>query len=144
VRRIAVGLMLILAGACVFRSQVHAQQPASVWDGVYSQKQADRGKQTYGKSCASCHGDALDGSGTNPPLSGDEFRGHWNGQTLDDLFEKMQTSMPADNPGSMTGEENADILAFILKFDGFPAGAKELPADAAALQKIRFDAAKPK
>ena len=52
--------------------------------------------------------------------------------------------MPADNPGSMTGEENADILAFILKFDGFPAGAKELPADAAALQKIRFDAAKPK
>lgn len=141
--RIAVAVILVLATACALRWQVHAQQSASVWDGVYTQEQAGRGKQAYGKSCASCHGDKLDGSGTNPPLSGDEFKGDWNGQTLDDLFEKIQTTMPADNPGQLDRQQNADILAFVLTFNGFPAGTQELSTDAAALQKIRFDAAKP-
>ena len=142
--RIAVALVLLLAAACAFRSQVHAQQSASVWDGVYTQEQAGRGKLVYAKVCASCHGDALDGSGTNPPLAGDDFKGNWNGQTLDDLYEKMQTTMPADNPGQLSREQNADILAFILTFNRFPAGAKELPADAAELQAIRFEAEKAK
>jgi S-disulfanyl-L-cysteine oxidoreductase SoxD len=102
------------------------------------------GKALYGKQCASCHGAALDGSGQAPPLAGADFKGDWNGQTTDDLFEKMQTSMPADRPGQLSREQNADILAFLLSSNGFPAGQKELPADAAALQKIRFQTAKPK
>jgi len=130
--------MLLLASA------VHAQQAASVWDGVYTQAQADRGKSTYGKECASCHGAALNGSGAVPPLAGPDFKGNWNGQTADDLFEKMQTSMPADQPGRLSREQNADILAFLFASNGFPAGQNELPTDAAALARIRFDAAKPK
>lgn len=123
---------------------IYAQPSASVWDGVYTPQQADRGKITYGKECASCHGAALDGSGTAPPLAGSDFTGNWNGQTADDLFEKMQTSMPADRPGQLSREQNADILAFLFRSNGFPAGEKELTADAAVLQKIRFEAAKPK
>src|ERR1700734_4141744 len=134
--RIAFGLALWLAGA-------YAQQSTSVWDSVYTAGQADRGKPLYGKQCASCHGAALDGSGQAPPLAGSDFKGDWNGQTVDDLFEKMQTSMPADRPGQLSREQNADILAFVLGFNGFPAGSKELPADAALLQKIRFETAKP-
>jgi mono/diheme cytochrome c family protein len=122
---------------------VAAQPAASVKDGVYTKEQADRGKTLYGKHCASCHGAALDGNGTAPPLAGADFQGNWNGQTADDLFEKIQTSMPADQPGSLSREQNADILAFLLSCNGFPAGSKELPADAALLQKIRIEAVKP-
>ena len=134
--RIACGLVLSLA------LSAYAQAPSSVWDGVYAREQAGRGKSLYGKECASCHGTALDGSGTAPPLAGPDFKNNWNGQTADDLFEKMQTSMPADQPGRLSREQNADILAFLLSSNGFPAGQKELPTDAAVLQKIRFEAAR--
>jgi len=123
---------------------IYAQPAASVWDGVYSQEQANRGRALYGQNCASCHGSALDGSGTAPPLAGADFKGNWNGQSVDDLFEKIQTSMPADQPGKLSREQNADILAFLLTSNGFPAGSKGLPTDAAALAKIRFEAAKEK
>jgi mono/diheme cytochrome c family protein len=134
--KIGIGLAL-LAGI------VQAQQPASVWDGVYSQEQASRGKAVYAKECSSCHGAALNGSGQAPPLEGADFKGNWNGQTMNDLFDKMQTSMPADRPGQLTRVQNADILAFLLSSNGFPAGAKDLPTDADVLQKIKFEAAKP-
>jgi len=125
-------------------AMVQAQPSASVWDGVYTQEQAERGKSVYAKQCASCHGAELDGSGTAPPLAGADFKGDWNGQTIDDLFEKMQTSMPADQPGRLSREQNADILAFLLSSNAFPAGPKDLPTDAAVLQTIRFESAKPK
>src|ERR1700722_20293555 len=79
---------------------LYAQPVTSVWDGVYAQAQADRGKALYGQHCASCHGATLDGSGAVPPLAGADFKGNWNGQTADALFEKIQTSMPADKPGT--------------------------------------------
>ncbi len=125
-------------------STVHAQQSASVWDGVYTSPQSDRGKSLYQKECSSCHGANLDGSGAVPPLAGADFQANWNGQTADDLLEKMQTSMPADQPGRLSREQNADILAFLFASNGFPAGQKELPASAAVLAKIRFETAKPK
>ena len=137
--RTAIGLVVFFLAAAIY-----AQQPASVWDGVYTQAQADRGKALYAKECASCHGATLDGSGQVPPLAGKDFQGNWNGQTADDLLEKMQTSMPADQPGHLSREQNADILAFLLNSNAFPTGTKELPSDASALQKIRFEAAKPK
>jgi mono/diheme cytochrome c family protein len=136
--RIAIGFILVVAAG------IFAQSPASVWDGVYAQTQADRGKMAYAKQCASCHGAALDGNGAVPPLAGADFKTNWNGQTADDLFEKVQTSMPADRPGTLSREQNADILAFLLQSNGFPAGQKDLPTDAAVLGKIRFEAAKPK
>jgi mono/diheme cytochrome c family protein len=135
--RIALGLFIIVAAA------VWAQQSASVWDGVYSEQQASRGNTFYSQECASCHGAALDGSGQAPPLAGADFKGNWNGQTVDDLFEKIQTSMPADRPGKLSREQNADILGFLLGFNGFPAGSNALPTDASVLQKIRFETAKP-
>jgi S-disulfanyl-L-cysteine oxidoreductase SoxD len=132
------GLMLLLTMA------IYAQPATSVWDGVYTQEQANRGKALYGQQCASCHGSTLDGSGTAPPLAGADFKGNWNGQTVDDLFEKIQTSMPADQPGKLSREQNADILAFLFISNGFPAGQKDLPTDAAVLAKIHFEAAKEK
>ena len=121
-----------------FTAALYAQQPASVWDGVFSAAQADRGKALYGKECASCHGKDLSGTGQAPPLEGADFTGDWKGQTADDLFEKIQTSMPADQPGRLSRAQNADILAFLFASNGYPAGPNELPSDAAELAKIHI------
>ncbi len=136
--KLRLGIVLCLAAA------LDAQPPASVWDGVYAPAQADRGKSLYAAQCASCHGAALDGSGQAPPLTGADFKSNWNGQSAGDLFEKIQATMPADRPGNLTRPQTVDILAFLLTSNGFPPGDKDLPSDAAALAKIRFEAEKPK
>lgn len=119
-----------------------AQSAKSVSDGVYSDAQAQRGTAAYQKQCASCHGADLSGQGQTPALSGDDFKASWYGQTVDDLFEEIQTSMPADNPGALTREQTADIVAFVLKSNRFPSGAADLPVDGAALKQIQFPPAK--
>jgi mono/diheme cytochrome c family protein len=117
---------------------------ASVWDGIYSVEQARKGEALYRQECASCHGEKLEGRGQAPPLTGGDFTMDWNGMTVDDLFEKMQTSMPADKPGQLSREQNATLLAFILNANKFPAGAAELPTEGERLRQIRFEAAKRK
>ena len=116
--------------------------PRSVWDGIYSDNQAARGEADFREACASCHGQKLEGRGQIPPLAGTDFISNRNGMTVGDLFEKIQVSMPADRPGQLGKEQNAGILAYILKFNKFPSGNKDLPADAEALRGIRFDADK--
>ena len=122
---------------------VRAQGRSSTRDGVYNDAQAARGQASYKTSCASCHGAALEGSGAqNPPLAGQDFTANWTGQTVGDLFEKVQTSMPADHPGALSRGTNADLVAYILKVNKLPAGKDELPSDAEALKQIQFEAAK--
>ncbi len=121
-----------------------ASSETSVWDGIYSSAQAKRGQALYVKACASCHRDDLEGHGPTPSLAGSEFRDRWDGQTLDDLFEKMQVTMPGDHPGSLSREENGVILAFILRSNEMPAGEKDLRTESDWLAKIRFQAAKSK
>jgi S-disulfanyl-L-cysteine oxidoreductase SoxD len=116
-----------------------AQAASSTRDGVYSADQAQRGKTSYGTLCSSCHGPDLAGSGPMPPLSGDDFIGNWSGQPLASLFTKIQTTMPATQPGSLTHEQTADIVAYILSANKFPAGKADLPSDADSLKKIQFD-----
>ncbi len=111
---------------------------SSVWDGVYTNAQAARGEALYKSNCASCHGGKLEGQGQAPALAGEEFSKSWKGMTLGDLFDTMRTTMPADRPGELSKQQNADILAFILKSNQYPAGAKELPADTDALNKIQI------
>jgi len=135
-------------------SVVVAEAPASVWDGVYTPDQAKRGETLYKQECAACHGDALEGNAQTeralrlervlPPLSGDVFVGNWNGRPLSDLFDKMRRTMPRDDPGKITLKQNADILAYMLKFNEFPAGKTELPPDPSLLTDTRFEAVKPK
>ena len=120
-----------------------AAPPSSVWDGVYTDAQAGRGKAGYAQFCAMCHVDNLEGSGQIPPLAGPEFLKNWDGQTLADLFDKMQETMPADAPGKLSHEQNADILSFLLQFNKFPSGSTELKYDPALLKNIPFEAKKP-
>src|SRR4051812_9010238 len=115
---------------------------ASVWDGIYSDAQAGRGAPAYREACASCHGEKLDGRSQAPPLAGNDFMFSWDGKSVGDLLERIEVSMPADRPGQLSKEQNAAILAYILNFNNFPAGSKDLSVDSALLQKVRFESNK--
>jgi mono/diheme cytochrome c family protein len=112
----------------------------SVWDGVYSKAQATRGQTTYGEECARCHGPSLGGGEGSPALSGEDFLGTWRGRTAGDLFEEIRTTMPTDDPGHLSRRQYADVTAYILSVNGFPAGEKELSSTLADLNDIRIEA----
>lgn len=124
-------------------SDVGWQDGRTTWDGVYSDEQAQRGAALYGEKCGQCHGDTLGGVESAPALTGPAFYGNWEGQPLDNLFERIRTSMPLDNPGSLSRAQNADILAHLLQVGGYPAGAAALEGQAAALTPITILTFKP-
>jgi len=115
-----------------------AAQTKTTQEGIYTDAQATRGEAIYAKSCASCHGASLEGSGQAPPLADKDFATEWDDQPLSDLFERIRTTMPGDAPGTLKPSEVADVLAFVLKKGGHTGGSVDLPADAAALKDVRF------
>lgn len=119
------------------------QESRSVWDGVYTEEQAKRGEALYLKECSNCHGQELEGADMSPALTGPAFTANWDGLTLGDLFERIRITMPADRPGSLRRQQNADILAHILSANKFPAGKTELPPEVQVLKQILFEATKP-
>lgn len=134
--RASAGLLLVLAAIA------YSQNMRSVWEGVYTAEQAKRGAALYASSCASCHGLALNGGESAPPLAGGEFMSNWNGLTVGDLFDRIRTSMPQDRPGSLTRQQNADVVAEILSVNQFPAGKSELELRSEVLKQIRISATK--
>ena len=118
-------------------------QTASIWDGVYTDAQAARGATGFSAHCANCHGVDLGGTGEAPGLSGAKFLSDFDGLSLGDLFDRIRTTMPQDNPGSLTRDEAADILAYLLKANALPAGTKDLDRRSEFLKAIGFSAAKP-
>lgn len=97
---------------------------------VYSAPQAARGEQTYMNTCVSCH----------PPAT---YKGavflNWQGRTLGDLLDFLSEKMPKNDPGSLTPKEYTQVMAFLLKINGMPAGGTDLPADLAALRRITIN-----
>jgi cytochrome c len=118
------------------------RRPHSVWDGVYTEDQAKRGIALYHQKCASCHGDKMTGGESAPPLAGGQFISNWNGLTLDVLFERIRVTMPVDNPAGVTRVSKADILAYILSMNRFPAGDAELQYKTELLKEILIEANK--
>jgi S-disulfanyl-L-cysteine oxidoreductase SoxD len=117
---------------------VFAQATPSTRDGVYTAEQAQQGKVLYDKQCANCHGPALLGSGKNAPLVGDVFLDKWTDQTMADLFMKINSTMPASDPGTMSPDETAQVLAYILSVNKFQSGQKPLPTDPDGLGAIHI------
>jgi mono/diheme cytochrome c family protein len=116
---------------------------ASVWDGVYTEEQAKRGKAIYYMRCAACHGPALEGGDMTPALSGGVFTSTWNDVSVADLFERIRISMPLDRPSTLSRAQTADVTAFLLKENKWPAGSAELPRELEALKEITIQALKP-
>jgi mono/diheme cytochrome c family protein len=116
-----------------------AQTTRSVWDGVYTADQSKRGGVVYAKECASCHGAELTGGESAPPLTGGAFLSNWNGLTVGDLFERIRQSMPLDDPGRLSRQQDADVLAFILNANEYPAGKAELDKQTEVLKLIKIE-----
>ena len=110
----------------------------SVWDRVYSDSQAARGKTVYEAQCAFCHQSDLRGQGFAPALVDDVFASRWQDGNLGDLFTIVKVTMPQDKPASLTDEENAAIVAYLLQANRYPAGQQELHPDPAALKEVVF------
>lgn len=108
-----------------------AQQKLSVWDGVYQDEQATRGKDDYEYNCGSCHIHDLSGDTIKdvPALAGPDFLDTWSGKTVKELIEYISTNMPQGSRGSLPANTVADITAYVLKFNQFPAGGEALSAD---------------
>ena len=116
-------------------------QAKSVADGVYTEAQAKRGATLYAEQCASCHGETLTGvADLFPPLTGDPFVATWQGKSVGDLYEKISTTMPALDPGSLKPEQDADVVAYILSASKYPAGTTDLAAGVEPLKEIKIDA----
>jgi mono/diheme cytochrome c family protein len=126
-----------------FSTAALAQGSSSVWDGIYTEDQAAQGAAAFAAACASCHGAALTGTGEAPALQGAQFVSDFSGLTMDRLLDRIRTTMPQDNPGSLPREQYAAILAFLMKANGFPSGAKPLDQRGEYLTGIRFDAVNP-
>jgi S-disulfanyl-L-cysteine oxidoreductase SoxD len=142
--KIAASALIPFAAVFVLHTAVHAQPPSkSIWDGIYTEEQATRGKALYSQECSSCHGGELTGGEMAPPLAGGEFMAGWDGLTVGDLFERIRISMPQNAPGSLSGQQNADILSFIFSASKFPTGTTELPKEAGILKQIKFEVKKP-
>ena len=126
------GLIVVAAGVL----SIDAAQPESVWDGVYTDEQATRGELVYQDECAFCHLDDLLGDAFATPLIEEAFTSRWEGANVGDLMTVIQVTMPADRPNTMSNEAVADVIAFLLKMNNYPAGDEELAADAATLENI--------
>jgi cytochrome c len=119
------------------------QGARTVWDGVYSEAQAKRGEAIFVDACSNCHGRTLEGQDMTPPLTGGVFMSNWDGLSVGDLTDRIRSSMPLDRPGSLSRQDNVDVVAYILRFNQFPAGKDELPIQINTLKQIVFKAAKP-
>jgi mono/diheme cytochrome c family protein len=118
---------------------VEAQSPQpngqrSTSEGVYNREQWQRGRDLYAGLCASCH----------PAVThvGPIFTKSWAGKKLSDLFGYLRERMPKNEPGSLTDQEYVDVMSYMLRLNGMPAGNHELPADSAALTKVRIDSSR--
>jgi len=131
-RRAAVGALVFASVVIVVAAQASAER--TVRDQVYSDAQAAHGKTVYDKQCSSCH----DG-GMGPGLRGDDFLATWDNKTVRRLYSRILTTMPSDDPGTVAEPDLLDLIAYLIKANGFPAGSKafESPNELNTIKIVR-------
>src|SRR5262245_40720845 len=134
------GLRSIVAVLAVCAMQGLTSAERTVWDGVYTGDQAQRGRVAYIADCASCHAEDLRGSSTAPSLVEESFAFQWDNTAVGELFVRIRTLMPSDRPNSLTPQRYRDIVAYILQANKFPSGEKELDSDVEALNQVLITA----
>lgn len=126
----------------------HAQQGSgkvSIWAGVYTAEQSKRGEAFYPGACAQCHGPRLNGATQpdqppSPAIARVGFLKKWAGKSVAELFEVVRERMPSDNPGTLTDQQAADVIAHMFAVSNIPTGSKELPASMKSLEAFVIEA----
>src|ERR1043166_5157220 len=124
-----IGLLLMTGLSTPSAQAADASTQGSGW---YSPSQASAGARDYGASCASCHGQKLEG-GAGPTLKGPAFLSKWQGKSLADLWQVTHDQMPLGAPGSLSEEKSLGVLSYILQANGYAAG--DTPLKVTALDK---------
>jgi cytochrome c len=110
----------------------------TVWDGVYTTAQANRGKAIYSAECQKCHGENLSGgfdaAEQVPALKREDFG--LTRRDLNNLYGFVLESMPRNEPGNLSAGNTVDVIAYILQQNGFPAGGTDLVPDPSVLEAI--------
>jgi cytochrome c len=97
-----------------------AQAPSkTVADGVYTEAQAKKGQAEFEAICAMCH--------RKEWFAGPEFKEHWGYGELYWVYDFIRTNMPYEMGGSLPKQTYIDVLAYILKLQGYKAGTYDLP-----------------
>ena len=128
--------------AAALAGLAEAGSRTSVWDGVFTASQAERGQTVYPGACGTCHGRRLNGAPddpdmvSTPPLARAKFLRTWEGRSLAALFEYTRATMPENNPGSLTDEEYIDVIAHMLSVSGIPTGDDALEPDPHSLARV--------
>lgn len=110
-----VAVFAVLVAACAGRGDP-PPSPAPV--GVYRAEQAARGRETFRGTCAACHAVA--------EFRGTDFAWRWRRQTAWDLYDRIATTMPLTDPGGLPAQTYADVVAYILSLNDYPAGTADL------------------
>ena len=134
----ALGAMIMLGASSALYAQGAMR---SIWDGTFTSAQADKGKALYVDKCAKCHGGTLDGNDEIPALKGSNFMADWETQSVGELINRVRTTMPIDDPGTLSTESTISIVSYMLQQNGLPTGSAELNVGTAS--QIRIDAEKP-
>jgi mono/diheme cytochrome c family protein len=126
-------VILLLTTALLAVAQVdqedHLEETRSVQSGVYTEAQAERGASVFKGTCVSCHQPGEFGDGA--------YMDGWSGQTAHDLIELIRATMPQDNPGSLKRKEYVDVVAYLFRLNGLPAGDAEM--DVSSVKWIRIE-----
>ena len=133
------GLLVLSAFVAPYPTRSNEHNERSVWSGVYTMTQAERGRAAFEVSCAGCHKPDLSGRGPIPALRGEGFTGERHGKSLADLYELIRSTMPPGRPESLSAEGYADVVAFLLSENAFPPGKGDLPSHEEALRVVVFD-----
>ncbi len=137
---VGVALACVTAGAAG-----QPVKPISVWSGVYTAAQNQRGEEIHASVCVMCHGHQLNGAGQpemppSPAIARASFLRKWTGRNVAALFMFVRQTMPPDAPGTLTDQQALDAIAHMFAVSNIPAGNRELPSDLKALANILIDA----
>ena len=133
-------LVLVLAGCASAPEGAPASAAApppaapaaevSVGNTFYTSRQASRGNGLFRDNCVSCH--------SSSEFAGSSFERRWRNRSVGDIYEFILYSMPDDNPGGLPEQTYADIIAYLLELNDFPAGESELPTSMDALMEMKI------
>ena len=129
---VALVVPVTLAAAAAFAQEASGR---TLRDGVYNEARATAGKRVYDAQCASCH----DGGSMGPALKGDDFLATWENKTLRVLYSRVQETMPSDAPGTLQEQELLDVMAYLVRANGFAPGTTgfSAPADLDTIKIVR-------
>lgn len=122
---------LLLAAPGAASAQSAPDSARSVLAGAYTLEQAAGGEAVFKGTCGNCH--------SSSQFIGPSFEVVWADRLVFELFDQLRSTMPLDNPGGLSREQYAGVIAYILKLNAYPAGDKPLPHDDAGLKLIRFE-----